>query len=432
MASLIEGVMTEDFFREDFGDREAWLLLLYSFLFLAAATAVRIFGALVASNNVLWVEGLHVLLDTLLSLFIIVPVVVVRSSLSERYPYGLYRLEDVVALLIAAIIVFTVYLDVGEVFTVPGAVSPLVVGVQAASLPLLLAASLYKRRAGVRLRSPTLIADASHVKVDVVEGGAVLVGLLAYLYTGIVGLYTLTLLVALLGLLFAAYEAGFDSLKALLDLPKDGDALKRMREAAAEALGSEGKLVSFKARWAGPAVFVEAVVRLHPLTTIEESSIVAQRIARAVRSSVDGVKGVAVTVEPVRRARMTVAVPVDGEGAAAKLSRHFGKARFFLLAEVAGGKIVETRFVAAPSTGSGEAEDKVLRGARVAEWLHKLGVTDVITCNIGEIAFSILLRHHIVLWRGECGKSVGEILRLLAEGALARMKEPTREESWEK
>lgn len=411
-----------------------WGLLALSFILVASAAAVRILGFTLYGNNVLWIEGLHALLDSLLSLFILIPVLIVRSKIGERYPYGLYKLEDLVAIILAIVILLSLFLDINELFSKPSIVGIPVAIVEAASILLLALAAYTKRQVGKELRSPSLLADANHMFVDVMEGGAVLVGLLAYILTRVGGAYTAAVAMALLGLLLAAYEAGHDSLKAILDLPKDKEELENMRRVVEGVIGETGELLDIRARWAGPVIFVEVLLRLHPLLTIEESSLVAEKVKRSIMSAVEGVRDVAVRIEPVRRRQLKVAVPVDKPKIAQSISRHFGRAAYFAVATVEDGRIMGVEYLRNPALKKELADEaaKVLRGARVAEALFKEGATDVVTCGIGEIAYAILLRHRVMVWRGLCGKSVKENLDALIKGKLALMHEPTREESWEK
>ncbi len=71
-------------------------------------------------------------------------------------------------------------------------------------------------------------------------------------------------------------------------------------------------------------------------------------------------------------------------------------------------------------------------GADIDENLKSKKVTDVIVVDIGEIAFSILLRHGIVIWKGSKNKTPRMLIKDLTQGKLARLKQPTREETWKK
>lgn len=59
-------------------------------------------------------------------------------------------------------------------------------------------------------------------------------------------------------------------------------------------------------------------------------------------------------------------------------------------------------------------------------------MTDIILLSIGEIAHALLLRHNIIVWKGVPGKTAKENLELLLNNMLERLREPTREASWEK
>ena len=60
-----------------------------------------------------------------------------------------------------------------------------------------------------------------------------------------------------------------------------------------------------------------------------------------------------------------------------------------------------------------------------------MGVTDVIVKNIGEIAYSLLLRHKIVVWKGRDDNAIDNI-KYLIRGYLEVLDQPTHEASWKK
>lgn len=317
-------------------------------------------------------------------------------------------------------------------FELPGEMPWSALLVQGLFLPLFLASAWLKLAAGRELGSPSLKADAVHSVIDLVEGGGVLAGMFLYYASGWRLAYAGSMVVASLGLLAAAVEVGWDSLRALLDLPRDPRFLGEAVRLAEEVGGAE--VVGARARWAGSVVFLELRIRLHPLYTIEDAYVVSRRVRRALLSRFGFVEDVVVSVEPTARRSMVVALPQEECGLEKPLSEHFDRAPWFLVVKVVNGEIVGFECVENPRRRRKVSDglSRFLVGADVAESLKSKGVTDVVAVNIGEIAFSILLRHSVVVWKGAEGVSARETVERLIEGELSRLKAPTRKKAWRK
>ena len=259
-----------------------------------------------------------------------------------------------------------------------------------------------------------------------------LVGMFLYYASGWRLAYAGLMIVASLGLLAAAVEVGWDSLRALLDLPRDPRFLGEAVRLAEEIGGAE--VVGARARWAGSVMFLELRVRLHSLYTIEDAYVVSRWVRRTLLSRFEFVEDVVVSVEPIARRSMVVALLQEEHGLDKPLSEHFGRALWFLVVRVIEGKIESFVCVENPRNERKPSDGlfKFLVGADVAESLKSKGVTDVVAVNIGEIAFSILLRHSVVVWKGAGGVPARKIVEKLVEGELTRLKAPTREEAWRK
>ena len=102
---------------------------------------------------------------------------------SRSFPYGLYKLENVVAAILAIMIFLTAYEIAREALLMPSrplAVNPwMLLGVVVTTaIPLVF--SRFEMRAGRAANSPALIADAKEYRVHVLTTGLVLASLLAH------------------------------------------------------------------------------------------------------------------------------------------------------------------------------------------------------------------------------------------------------------
>ncbi|NPA98441.1 MAG: hypothetical protein GXO43_03585, partial [Crenarchaeota archaeon] len=351
----------------------------------------------------------------------------------------LYKLEDLTAIILSLIILFTLFTSIDEIFHKPPAPNILVLVIQSTTIPLLALSVLSKYKAANILHSPSLKADAAHMFVDVIETSSVTLGLFLFLATHYGIIYTVSLIIALIGLLLAAYEAAHDSVLAILDLPKDKDFLKKLRNYLEKLIRGKAELVDLKARWAGPIVFVEILLRSHPLSTLESIGRLTRCIEENVRRKFEDVKYIVVMVEPTIRDYLKIAVPLEKPDPLSPVSEHFGRAPYFLIVDAKQEHIVNKQIISINDIVSRDLISRektgipmsLLRGAEIAENMHKLGVTDIIVRNIGEIAYSLLLRHKIVVWKARDSSAI-ENVEHLVKGYLEVMDQPTHEASWKK
>ncbi len=105
----------------------------------------------------------------------------------------------------------------------------------------------------------------------------------------------------------------------------------------------------------------------------------------------------------------TVAVACDSAaGLAGDISGHFGHTPFFVVAEIADGKVTTSRAVASP--GHGE-------GCSMPGFVQNLGVTSVIVGGIGGGAVNGLALRGIEVVAGASGNA-GDVLKSYAAGTL--------------
>lgn len=105
----------------------------------------------------------------------------VADKKHPSFPYGLYRAESIASLFIAISIIFTAYELGRHALLAPARLPRLDLALSATlfSLAISTGFGIFQLRAGKRLRSPALIADAKDYLTDSLSTVAVLVGLLA-------------------------------------------------------------------------------------------------------------------------------------------------------------------------------------------------------------------------------------------------------------
>jgi len=307
-------------------------------------------------------EMIHNLVDLLTAVAVLIGLKL-STRKSKDFPYGLYKLENVVAVGLAVMIFFTAYEIARDALLEPtrlATVDPWMLGgvVVAAVIPL--AFSHFELRAGKAANSPALIADAKEYRAHVFTTGVVFAALLAQWFNFPLDRVAALVIVVAIGK--TGWELLSDGMRVLLDASLDPDTILQIRE----IIGAEPTVAELKwvtGRNAGRFRFVEAEVTLR-VHELEKAEATTRRIEAQIREAVPYVDRVLIHAEPMERTHLRYAVPLnDPDGT---LSEHFGEAPYFglIILRLADGAIEQQQVIANPHT-----EVERAKGIQVAEWL---------------------------------------------------------------
>ncbi len=346
--------------------RVAWASIAVNiFLSLLNLTIAMASGSLAVAA-----EMVHNVVDLVASVAVLAGVTIAERK-SRDFPYGLYKVENVVAVGVAILIFFTAYEIAKEaLFAEPevATVSGWMLAGVGLSAALPLAFSLYEMRVGRELNSPSLVADAHEYRVHVFSSGVVFLALVGQLIGLPVDRYAALLIVILI--VKTGWELLSDGMRVLLDASLDAETLEQVR-GIIESEPSVTQVRSLVGRNAGRYRFLEADVALR-VTDLEKAHAVSRRIEQAIRGQVPHVERVQLHYEPQLRTHLRYAVPLaDTSGT---VSGHFGESPFFALVtvRVADGQLEHQEALVNPHTHVEKA-----KGIRVGEWLVGLK-TDIV------------------------------------------------------
>jgi len=316
-------------------------------------------------------ELIHNVVDVVSSVAVLFGV-----SISERrsraFPYGLYKVENLVAVGVSFLIFFTAYEIARKALQAGG--GPTVVngwilaGVALSALGPL-AFSYYEMRQGRALNSPSLMAAAREYRVHVLSSGVVFLALIGQLAGFPFDRYAAIIVVIFIAK--TGWELLVDGMRVLLDASLDADTLNQVRSIVQvdPAVVDVRSLVGHNA---GRYLFLETEVVLRD-DDLEKAHAVSQRLEQAIRARMPNVERVLVHYEPQVHTHRRYAVPLaDANGT---VSAHFGDSPYFALVTVrlADGQIEEEEILANPYQHVEKA-----KGIRVAEWLVGLKVDMVL------------------------------------------------------
>jgi cation diffusion facilitator family transporter len=298
---------------------------------------------------------------------------------TPSFPLGLYKIENLISVVIAFFIFFAGYEIALQVIR-PASASPNI----SIHTVLLLSAGVvatylfgrYAIRIGRRTQSPFLMAEARHRQVDVLSSivvvASVLTGYFHWNYT-FFGISTdqIAAAVVLIFIAWAGWELLVDGMRVLLDASIDFETLDQVKRIL-EGHPMVVKVTSLIGRNAGRFRFLQTSIILRT-GDLQKAHQISQILEEEIHRKVPHVERVMIHYEPQPHTHTRIAVPLaDREGS---ISDHFGASPYFAFVTVRlEDRAVESREVV---ENPHRAVD-VAKGIRVAEWLVKQNVDHVL------------------------------------------------------
>jgi cation diffusion facilitator family transporter len=269
---------------------------------LAVATAKLVYG-IISHSAAMEADGFASMFDGASNVIGLVGLWFAARPADVEHPYGHAKFETFAAALIGIMLVIAGYtVGKGAVDSlmgrgVPTEVTSISFGIMLGTLAVNLLVTTWERRAGKRLSSEILLADASHTLSDVLVSCGVIISLIL-VKAGIQqadGVVALLVAVVILRTAWGIMSGVLHTLGDAARLPVD--------EVAAVARRVPGVSGCHAVRSRGPEsqVYVDLHVLVARGTTIEDAHDVAHHVEAALRREYGQITDVVVHVEPADR-----------------------------------------------------------------------------------------------------------------------------------
>lgn len=340
---------------------------LYSVGVNIALTLVKGWLAVISGSAAVLSETLHSLADVIGSLSVWIGIKLSRVK-SPKFPWGLYKIENIAAV-VSALLIFLIAYEVTVDSFKPGTKEVANIGRSVSilgflAIPVLLFAR-YEQKTAKRLNSPSLLADARHWLTDIGSMTVVMGGLALSGFIPIAD--RIAALIVIVFVLKIGYGILTGSMKSLLDASVNSQTLQKIRETIA-GFDEVREITALNARNSGSFIFVHCDVRLD-VKRLRAAHDVADAIEDAVKKGVPFIERVSIHYEPAQKEVIKIAAPLaDRRG---NISPHFGSAPFIALWErrLSDGSIISREILENPFIN----EEKG-KGIKLAELLIEKGV----------------------------------------------------------
>ena len=303
---------------------------LYSLLVNAGLVAIKLALSFSTGSLSLAADAVHSFIDIIGSGALILGLVISQRK-SGSFPYGMYKVENIVAVIIALLLFGTAYeivyqalFSASEIHEFSGWVLVLVAAL--ILVPFLF--GRYEVRMGTQFNSPGLIADGKNFTADVLASTVVFFGLLGQYMQFPVDRIA-AMIVAIL-IVKAGWGILVNGMRVLLDASIDTQTLDTIRSTILQdpAVVDVRKIMG---RNSGRYMFVEADITLRT-SGLERAHQISQRVEREIKRAVPNVDHTVLHYEPpdTTKVRYLVAL-ADHRGS---ISDHFGEAPCFAIVDI--------------------------------------------------------------------------------------------------
>jgi cation diffusion facilitator family transporter len=329
----------------------------------------KFLGGILSGSVGLIADGIHSSSDIVASIALFLGVRLSNRK-TKLFPFGMYKLENLISLFTSFAIFFAGYEIVREVIFVKKSYElthiAFAITIEILAVLVTYLFSAYEAKIGKIEESPALISDSKHVRSDMLSSIIIITGLIGA-FLNIKYLDKAAAVVVALLIFKAGYEVALDSIRVLLDASVDYKTLDRMKEIIRMSPFVK-EIKEVNGRNSGSYKFLEAVISLKT-ENLEKAHRIVSEIENGIKKEIPHVDSVIIHYEPVEKKEQIVAVPINNPDS---ISDEFGSAPYFLFLYFYNKKLIKEEIIA--NLNKNNAKGK---GISTAEWLAKRGI-DVI------------------------------------------------------
>ncbi|GAI63113.1 unnamed protein product [marine sediment metagenome] len=317
------------------------------------------------------------LTDIIMVFAALVGITYAKRKPNEKFPYGYYKIENIISLIISLVIFYTAYnviiISFSEIYAhfvgLPKQIitSPLIFIFLIISLIISFSTTLYLRIIGKQTNSPIIQSQASEKFYDNLISSSVIIGFIAALF-GVNFLDSIiSLLIALL-IIKGGYDIFMTSTKILLDAIIDFDQRNELNYLI-KNFPNVKEIENLEIRSYGRYIFLEVVVILNKELQLHQIQSLKNSLSDKIRAEFPQIFRIIIISQTLPKEVIKIAVPLaNNEGLSSKISEHFGETPFFAILEMQEeNNILELKNYNILTNKFADEEKR--KGILISEWL---------------------------------------------------------------
>ncbi len=345
---------------------------------------------------------------------------------TAKFPYGLYKAETLVSLIIGALIILAgagILKDgLHKLFYLARVKEFPILPVGASIISIIVAYFIAKKEKTVAksINSQSLLANAQESFLDIFTSVVVLTGILL-VYARIPYVEGAIIILISFLILKLGISNIWTSFLVLMDANLDPKLQSEIEAKINKLYGVKG-VSEVKMRQSGPFKMVECKIATSPTMVLYKAHELADEVENFVVKNYEHIESVFIHVEPAKEKTISAVIPVsDINGLDSKVYGHFGRAPYYIILKLDDEKTEIEDFYYNEYLG-----EKKHIGVKVIKAVIRYKLDLLFTSQIGEISFHMLRDNFVDIYKIEEGLPVREVIERYRSGKLNQIIKPTR------
>ncbi|MBN1801836.1 MAG: cation diffusion facilitator family transporter [Candidatus Lokiarchaeota archaeon] len=331
-----------------------------------------IFGIL-TNSLALQTDAFDSLTDVVMCLIAFVGIFFSKRKPNKKFPYGYYKMENLISLIISLFIFFTAYnIIVAAISSIIAFINgkhtnieapPIVFYFIAISLLTTLILALYLKIISKKVNSPIIKSEAREKLLDCFISSSVIFGFIGVFFNFQV-LDSIIALIISIFIIKGGYEIFLASTKTLLDAVINFDQRTELLNMIEKTQKIE-KIEKMDIRSYGKYIFLELEISIRENFPISRINNLKKSISEDIMRKFPLIFKIIIIISGEKKEIIKIAIPLDNnDGLNSKIANHFGESNYFGFLEFKDANLLSVQIV----------ENKFLyeekrKGILVADWL---------------------------------------------------------------
>jgi len=304
---------------------------------------LKLIFSFLTNSLALQADAFDTLTDIVMVFAALIGIVYSRKKPNEKFPYGYYKIENIISLIISFFIFITAYTIILQSIKnildfISGNLKPIKISVQVfvfliISFTVSLVLTFYLKIMGKKTNSPIIKSEASEKLYDNIISLSVLTGFIGSIFN----LYFLDSIIGLIIALFiikGGYDIFLTSTKTLLDAVIDFDNRNELYNMV-KNFSNVKEIENLEIRSYGRYIFLEVVVILNKELHLHQIDLLKKGISNKIQAEFPQIFRIIIISQTQPKEVIKIAVPVvSNEALNSKISEHFGESPFFAILEM--------------------------------------------------------------------------------------------------
>ncbi len=361
---------------------------------------LKLIFSFLTNSLALQADAIDSLTDIVMYVIAIIGISFAKRKPNEKFPYGYYKLENLVSLFISLFIFFTAYIIILQSFSAffnffkgtPRSLSitPIVFLFLFISLLSSLIMVIYLNSIYKKTGSPIIESEAKEKRYDLFISVSVIIGFIGVLFNLSVFDSVISLLIALF-IIKGGYDLLLKSTKVLLDAVIDFDNRVELYNII-EGIPKIKKIENLELRAYGRYVFLELELNLNKNFPLSQLELLKKKVRNKIKTRFPIIFKILIIINSEEKSILKITVPLENnQGFDSIVAKDFGKSPYFGLLEFKDGDMLKFEII----VNKFEHEEK-RKGLLISEWLVSFKIDRVYVKKILNKGPSLIFSNNFV------------------------------------